>query len=82
MAASRELGANSILVGRLQPGVVQGNRWSYYFGTQRRSWNGDAEDAIHLLADTLAGEFAFAGNTPMESHRPDGWQCALGSRLR
>ena len=67
MDASRSYGASSILVGRIRPDLVERNRWNYYVGSQQRQWNGDIEDAIHLLADTMAGEFAFAGNAGIES---------------
>lgn len=65
--ASRRYGANSVLVGRLRPTVAERNRWSYYFGREQRQWNGDAEDAVHLLADTLASQFAFAGGDAVQS---------------
>lgn len=66
LEASRRYGANSVLVGRLRPMDPERNRWSYYFGPEQRQWNGDAEDAIHLLADTLASQFAFAGRRGLE----------------
>lgn len=67
MDASRSYNASSMLVGRLRPDDAGRNRWNYYVGGQQRQWSGDIEDAIHLLADTLAGEFAFAGNAGIES---------------
>lgn len=66
-AASRDAGATSVLVGRLLPGVAQRNRWSWYFGNDERAWSGEPEDAIHLLADTLAARFAFSGNAPAQA---------------
>lgn len=60
--ASREQDIASILVGRARPGDAERSRWSYYSGSQRQQWNGDIEDAFHLLADTLAGEFVISGN--------------------
>jgi len=66
-ALSREAGAMSVLVGRLRPGVAERNRWSWYFGDEERTWSGEPEDAIHLLADTLAARFAFSGNAPAEA---------------
>lgn len=65
--ASRTLGATSVLVGRLRPTVAERNRWAYYFGADERQWSGDPEDALHLLADTLAARFAFAGNAPVQT---------------
>ena len=67
ITASRSLGATSVLVGRLRPDVAERNRWTYYFGNRSRQWSGDTEDALHLLADTLAGEFVFAGNARLEN---------------
>lgn len=67
LSVSRDLGASSVLVGRIRPQSPQRNRWSYYFGGQQRDWNGEIEEAVQLLADTLAGEFAFAGNARSES---------------
>ncbi|MEQ8205988.1 MAG: DUF2066 domain-containing protein [Woeseia sp.] len=67
MDASRAFGSGSILVGRLRADAVERNRWNYTVGTQQRQWTGDAEDAIHLLADSLAGEFAYAGNAGIET---------------
>ncbi len=64
--ASRRYGASSVLVGRLRTDVAQRNRWSYYFGGNERQWSGDPEETVHLLADTLAGEFAFVGDAPLE----------------
>lgn len=67
MEASRAYGSSSILVGRLRADAVDRNRWNYTVGAQQRQWTGEAEDAIHLLADSLAGEFAFAGSAGIET---------------
>jgi hypothetical protein len=67
LEASRRYGANSILVGRVRPDTAQRNRWSYFFGGERREWTGEPEEAINLLADTLAEQFAITGNAPLES---------------
>ncbi len=67
MQASRNYNAGSILVGRLRVGDAERSRWNYYAGSEQRQWNGDVEDAVHLLADTLAGQFAFAGNARAEA---------------
>ncbi|MBT8084401.1 MAG: DUF2066 domain-containing protein [Woeseia sp.] len=66
LSAARDLGASSVLVGRARPGDAARSRWSYYSGSQRQQWNGDVEDALHLLADNLAGEFVISGNEPLE----------------
>ncbi len=62
LAAARSSDIASVLVGRARPGDAERSRWSYYSGSQRQQWNGDIEDALHLLADTLAGEFVVSGN--------------------
>lgn len=67
LEASRRYGANSILVGRVRPDTAEQNRWSYFFGGERREWNGEPEEAINLLADTLVEQFAVSGNAPLES---------------
>lgn len=65
--ASRRYGANSILVGRVRPDSAEQNRWSYFFGGERREWTGEPEEAINLLADTLAEQFAISGDAPLQS---------------
>ena len=65
--ASRRYQANSILVGRVRASAVQRNRWTYHFGNIQQEWNGEPEDAVNLLADALAAEFAFDGNAPLET---------------
>jgi hypothetical protein len=54
-------------VGRVRPDTAQRNRWTYFFGGERREWTGEPEEAINLLANTLAEQFAIAGNAPLES---------------
>ena len=66
LEASRRYGTNSILVGRIRPDTAERNRWSYFFGDERREWTGEPEEAVNLLADTLAEQFAIAGNAPLE----------------
>lgn len=67
LQASSRYQANSILVGRVRAGVLQRNRWTYYFGGAQQEWNGEPEDAVNLLADTLAAQFAFAGDAPLQA---------------
>lgn len=67
LAASRRYGTASILVGRVRGEELFRNRWNYYFGGQRLEWTGGPDTAINMLADTLAEQFAFAGNAPVES---------------
>lgn len=65
--ASRRYDANSILVGRFRPGTAQRNLWRYYFGGEQRSWTGEPEYVISLVADVLAEEFAISGNARVEA---------------
>ncbi|MFQ5981765.1 MAG: DUF2066 domain-containing protein [Woeseiaceae bacterium] len=67
LQASVRYQTNSILVGRIRPGALHRNRWTHYFGGGRAEWGGEPEDAVNLLADSLAAEFAFAGNAPLET---------------
>ena len=67
LQASRRYEANSILVGRVRASAVQRNRWTYYFAGIQQEWSGEPEDAVNLLADAMAAEFAFAGNAPLET---------------
>ena len=67
LQASRRYQANSILVGRVRADTIQRNRWTYYFGGIQEEWTGQPENAVHLLADTLAAELAFSGNAPVET---------------
>jgi len=62
IAASQRYAANSILVGRIRPVSSQRNRWTYYFGDEKRSWNGEPEVVLNLVGDLLADEFAISGN--------------------
>ncbi len=65
--ASRRYGTSSVLVGRVRGNDLYRNRWSYYFGAQRRQWTGGPAAAIDLLADALAEQFAYSGNAPVET---------------
>ncbi|HET6629953.1 MAG TPA: DUF2066 domain-containing protein [Woeseiaceae bacterium] len=65
LLASRRYGANSVLVGRIRPDAR--NRWSWYFGNERRAWTGEPEAVIEMLANTLASQFAIAGNEQLDT---------------
>jgi len=65
--ASRRYEANSVLVGRIRPVSSQRNRWSFYFSGEKRTWNGEPELVINLVADQLAAEFAISGNARIET---------------
>ncbi len=67
LSASERYEANSVLVGRIRPESSQRNRWSYYFGDELRSWSGEPEFVIGLVADLLGDEFAISGNEAVES---------------
>ncbi len=60
--ASERYDVGSILVGRVRADTTQRNRWSHYFGGEQREWTGEPEEVIHLLADTLAAQFAISGD--------------------
>lgn len=61
-SASERYDAGSILVGRVRADSTQRNRWSHYFGGEQREWAGEPEEVVHLLADTLAAQFAISGD--------------------
>ncbi len=67
LLASKRYGANSVLVGRIRPEALDRNRWSWYFGGDQQQWTGQPEEVIHLLANTLASQFAIAGNEPLDT---------------
>ena len=67
LSASKRYEAHSILVGRIRAESSQRNRWSYYFGDELRTWNGEPEFVVGLVADLLGEEFAISGNAPVES---------------
>lgn len=63
--ASRRYDANSVLIGRIRPGSGQRDRWSYYFGSEPRSFSGPPEAVIADIAGLLAEEFAVGGDAPV-----------------
>ena len=67
LEASSRYGTNSILVGRVRPGTLQRNRWTYYLGDRALQWSGEPEEAIGLLAETLLAEYAIESNAPPET---------------
>ena len=67
LEASKRYNASSILIGRVRAASGQGSRWSYYFSGTKRSWIGEPELVVRLVADMLAAEFAISGNTLPES---------------
>lgn len=67
LLASRRYDANSVLVGRIRPDDLGRNRWTWYFGGDRREWTGEPEAVIDQLANTLASQFAIAGNEQLDT---------------
>ena len=67
LQASRRYQVNSILVGRISPGTLKRNRWTYYFDDIQQDWSGEPEDIVNFLADVLAAKFSFAGNARLET---------------
>jgi hypothetical protein len=67
IGASERYEADTILVGRIRPASSQRNRWSFYFGGDERSWNGEPELVISQVADLLAAEFAISGTAVLET---------------
>lgn len=66
LEASERYNVHSILVGRIRPASSQRNRWNYHFGGEERSWSGEPEQVVSLVADLLASEFAVSGSAPLE----------------
>jgi hypothetical protein len=65
--ASERYEADAVLVGRVRPATGQRNRWTFYFGDEERTWNGEPEFIVNEIADLLAAEFAISGNSVLES---------------
>jgi hypothetical protein len=67
ITASERYEADAILVGRARPQSGQRNRWSFYFAGEERSWTGEPELIISLVADLLGAEFAISGSAVAET---------------
>lgn len=71
--ASLRYGATSVLVGRIRAdepqGMGQGHRWTWYLNDERQDWSGEPEEVVNLMADSLALQYAFRGNEPLDSIR-------------
>ena len=65
--ASERYEPDAILVGRIRPSTSQRNRWTFYFGADERTWNGEPELVMNAVADLLAAEFAISGTAVRES---------------
>ena len=68
LEASLRYGATSVLVGRIKADEVQpqGNRWTWYLNNERLDWGGEPEEVVNLMADSLALQYAFRGNEPLD----------------
>lgn len=66
LEASRRYDVSSVLAGCVRPLTSQRNRWSYYFGGEERTYNGEPELVVSLVADILAEEFSISGSAPLE----------------
>ena len=66
LIASARYEADSVLVGRVRADSSQRNRWNYYFANEERTWNGEPELVLGLVADQLADEFAISGDALLE----------------
>lgn len=69
LQASMRYEAESVLVGRIRPDSLQPNRWTWYHAGQRVGWDGEPEDVINQLADSLAALYAVSGQTPIDTVR-------------
>ena len=66
LAASGRYEVDSVLIGRVRPSSARGNRWTYRFGNEQRSWTGTPESVVAQVADMLAAEFAVGGSDLLE----------------
>lgn len=69
LQASMRYEAESVLVGRIRPESLQEDRWTWYHAGRRTGWYGEAEEMIHLLADSLAAQYAITGPEPFDTIR-------------
>jgi uncharacterized protein len=67
--ASARYEATSVLVGRIRPDSLQPHRWTWHLDGQRLDWQGEPEDAIELLADSLAVRDGIRGDERPETIR-------------
>lgn len=67
LAASARYQATSVLIGRIRTEDLQPQRWTWFFGDQRRvDWAGEPEEAVGILADALAREFVIDPNQSID----------------
>jgi len=66
LQASLRYDAASVLVGRIRAESEQEDRWTWYHAGGRSSWYGEAEQIVHLMADSLAAQYALTGSEPID----------------
>ena len=65
--ASARYGATSVLVGRIKADDMQPYRWTWFFGQDSRmDWGGEPEEAVSMVADSLAAEFVIGPNQSVD----------------
>lgn len=69
MESAARYGATSVLVGRIRPDSMLEQRWTWYHSNQRRDWSGEPEQAVNLLGDSLANQYAVGGDADVEAVR-------------
>jgi len=69
LQSSTRYEAESVLLGRIRPDSLQANRWSWYHAGERAGWDGEPEEVIHQLADSLAALYAVSGRAPIDTIR-------------
>jgi hypothetical protein len=69
LQASARYEAESVLLGRIRPDSLQANRWTWYHAGERAGWDGEPEEVIHQLADSLAALSAVSGRAPIDTIR-------------
>ncbi|MEO1247138.1 MAG: DUF2066 domain-containing protein [Pseudomonadota bacterium] len=67
--ASQRYEAASVLIGVVDAGASQPNRWRHYLGSGQRDWRGEPEQVIPAVAELLAAEFAIRGDVPVRAVR-------------
>ena len=69
LQAAARYEADSVLVGRIRTESLRPNRWTWYHADRSARWNGEPEDIINLLADSLAALYAVSSREPIDTIR-------------
>jgi len=67
--ASARYEATSVLVGRIRPDELEPPQWTWYFDGLRQNWVGQPEDAVAMLANSLAAEQVIDPNQSIDTIR-------------